>query len=204
VTNWHGDFLCGTRVYIPMTKTPLLFAITALSLAACGDDPVNYSAPVGIELKAKSGDVVNAAINENKGITTESGNPYGAFITDARNRLGGRDPSHIELDQLTLTLGGQSTNVSSLEQVMTGDCAVSFLTNDTNNTFVAGHFMNPMGVGPVGGSVTFDWTQVGAPDVAKMLGGSFKVVLTAPAAAGFDTKGADASLQLTFTFTAFE
>jgi hypothetical protein len=188
-----------------MSKTPLLAAITALSLAACGDDPVNYSAPVGIELKAKSGDVMNAAINENKGITTESGNPYGAFITDAMNRLGGRDPSHIELDKLTLTLGGQSTNVASLDQVMTGDVAVSFLTNDTNNTFVAGHFTSPTGVGPVdASSITFDWSQVGAPDVAKMLGGSFKVVITAPAAAGYDTKGAEASLELTFTFTAFE
>ena len=37
-----------------------------------------------------------------------------------------------------------------------------------------------------------------------MLGGSFKVVLTAPPAADFATKGAEASLTVTFTFTAFE
>lgn len=186
-----------------MAKTRLL-ALPVVLLAACGDDPVQFSEPVGIELKAKSGDVANATVHEEKGITTESGNPYGAFISDAKAKLGGKDPSRIDLDKITITLGAQSTNVTDLNQVVTGDVVVQFLTNDTNNTFVAAHFASPAGVGPDGGSVVFDWTQVGAGDVPKMLGGSFKVVLNGPQAAGFDTKGAEASLQLTFTFTAFE
>lgn len=185
-----------------MAKTPLL--ALPLLLAACGDDPVQFSEPVGIELKAKSGDVANTTVHEEKGITTESGNPYGAFISMAQSKLGGKDPSRIDLDKITITLGAQSTNVSDLNQVVTGDVVVSFLTNDTNNTFVAAHFASPAGTGPDNGSVSFDWTQVGTADVPKMLGGSFKVVLNGPAAAGFDTKGAEASLQLTFTFTAFE
>ena len=186
-----------------MSKT-LLLAFPVLVLAACGDDPVQFSEPVGIELKAKSGEVTNMAINTNKGITTESGNPYGKFVSDAMAKLGGAEPSSIEVDKVTLTLGAQSSNVASLEQVLTGDVYVQFLTNDTNNTFVVAHFASPTGVGPVDGHTQFDWTQVGSADVPKMLGGSFKVVLTGPSAAGFDTKGADASLQLTFTFTAFE
>jgi hypothetical protein len=213
-----------------MSKTPLL-ALPILVLAACGDDPVQFSEPVGIELKAKSGDVVNSTVDANKGITTESGNPYGAFVTeakaklgkdpssievdkvtltlskfvaDAMAKLGGAQPSSIEVDKVTLTLGAQSTNVSALEQVVTGDVYVQFLTNDTNNTFVVAHFASPTGPGPVEGHTSFDWSQVGTPDVDKMLGGSFKVVLRGPAATGFETKGAEASLQLTFTFTAFE
>ena len=184
-----------------MQKTPLI----ALCLfAACGDDPVNYSAPVGIELKAKSGDVTNNAITEEKGITTESGNPYGAFVTEAKNRIG-RDPSNIVLEKVTLTLGGQSTNVTALEQVATGEVFIKFLTNDTNNTFVVGHFENPSGPGPVEGHSSFDMAEnVGAPDVAKIIGGSFKVVLNATPATDFATKGAEASLQVTFTFSAFE
>src|SRR5439155_24452981 len=94
-------------------------------LAACGSDPVSYSAPVGIELKAKSGDVTNAAVTELKDITTESGNPYGAFTNDAQAKLG-HAPSRIELADLTLTLGGQSTGGSALEQVFNGDVDVSF------------------------------------------------------------------------------
>jgi hypothetical protein len=173
-------------------------------LAACGDDPVNYSAPVGIELKVKSGEVsASNALTPDKGITTESGNPYGAFVSEAENTLGG-PPGSIVLEKVTIQLGAQSTNVTSLEQVMTGDVYVQFLTNDTNNTFVAGKWTNPTGLGPVEGDSQFDWGAVGSQDVDKMLGGSFKVVLNAPATADFSTKGAEASLQLTFTFSAFE
>jgi hypothetical protein len=173
-------------------------------LAACGTDPVSYSAPVGIELKAKSSDVASSVVTEQKDITTESGNPYGAFTNDATAKLGGKPPSRIELSSLTLTLGGQSTGVSSLDQVLTGDVDVAFVVNDTNNTYDAGHVASPTGVGPVRMGITFEWAQVAAGDEAAMLGGSFKVVLRAPAAAGFSSTSADASLQTTFTFDAFQ
>jgi hypothetical protein len=182
-----------------MTKLPLLF----LFVAACGSDPVGYSAPVGIELKAKSGDTANASITEQKDITTESGNPYGAFTNDAMTKLGGKAPSSIGVDQLTLTLGGQSTGVNALEQVVTGDVDVAFVVNNSNNTYDAGHVTSPTGVGPDDLSTTFDWAKLSAADRTEMLGGSFKVVLRAPAAANFATKSAEASLQVTFTFAAF-
>src|SRR5262245_54384030 len=182
-----------------MKPTLLIFA---LMVGACSD-PVSYSSPVGIELKAKSGDVSGTAISEQKEITTESGNPYGAFVNDATHRLG-RDPARIEIDDLTLTLGGQSTGVATLDQVLTGDVDVAFIVNDTNNTYDAGHILNPTGLGPDAVDPVFDWALVAALDRAKMLDGSFKVVVRGPAAAGFSTKGAEASLQTTFTFTAFE
>ena len=185
-----------------MTKTPIL---AVLVLAACGDDPVNYSAPVGIELKAKSGDVTNNAVNEEKGITTESGNPYGAFISDARAKLGGKDPSSIELDKVTLTLNvAKSVNVSAMEQAITGEMAVQFVMNDTNNPFTVAHFSSPTGVGPVEGHVAFDPSAVGPADYTKLVGGNFKVAMAAPTATDFATKGAEASLTITFTFTAYE
>lgn len=182
-----------------MRKTCLL-----LLLCACGTDPVSYSEPVGIELDAKSGDTANATVTENKDITTESGNPYGAFVSAAQAKLGGADPSRIDIDEMTLTLGGQSTGVSSLEEVLTGDVDVSFIVNNSNNTYDAGHVTNPTGVGPVTMSSVFDWSQVAASDRSAVLGGSFKVVLRGPAAPTFSTKGADARLQVTFTFTAFK
>jgi hypothetical protein len=184
-----------------MMKTPL---VALVLLAACGDDPVNYSAPVGIELKAKSGDVTNNAVNEEKGITTESGNPYGAFVTAAKAKLG-HDPSAIELDKVTVTLNvAKSTGVSAMEQVITGNTTVQFVMNDTNDPFTAAHFASPTGVGPVDGTVDFDWSQVGGDNVAKMMSGSFKVAMAAMPATDFATKGAEASLTVTFTFTAFE
>jgi hypothetical protein len=173
-------------------------------VAACGSDPVNFSEPVGIELDAKSGDAANNVITENKDITTESGNPYGAFVNTATAKLGGHQPSEIEVNDLTLTLGGQSTGVTTLDQVVTGDVDIAFVVNNSNNTYDVAHVMGPSGVGPVTMNTVFDWTQVAATDRPAMLGGSFKVVLRAPSAATFSTKGADARLQATFTFTAFK
>ncbi len=175
-----------------------------LVLAACGTDPVEYSAPVGIELKAKSGDVAGNVVSEQKDITTESGNPYGGFVNMAMSKLSGHAPSRIEIDQLTLTLGAQSTGVATLDEVVTGGVDVAFLVNDSNNTYDAGHAMNPTGAGPVTMSPNFDWAMVSPDDRTRMLNGSFKVSLRGPAASGFQSKGADASLETTFTFTAFE
>ena len=184
-----------------MRKLSLLAFVV---FAACGDDPVNYSDDIGIEVKTKSGDATDNAITEEKGITTESSNPYGAFITEAKNRLG-HDPSNIKLEKVTVTLGGQTTGVTTLDQVMVGDAYVKFLMNDTNNTFQVGHFVNPTGPGPFEGEPTFDMAaDVSDADIAKVIGGSFKVVLNATPATDFATKGAEASLQLTFTFSAFE
>jgi len=180
-----------------------LIPLALLSVTACGADPVNFSAPVGINLKAKSGEVANNAISDDKGITTESGNPFGAFISDAHNKLG-QDPSRIEIDKLTLLVSATSIGITRLEEVYTGDVDVAFITNDTNNTYDAGHVMNPTGFGPVDVTVAFHSEDVSPADFTKILNGSFKVVIRGPAAASFSTKGAEANLQLTFTFAAFE
>jgi hypothetical protein len=177
--------------------------VALVLLAACGDDPVNYSAPVGINLKVKSGDVSNNTISDEKGITTESSNPYGAFVAEARTRIG-HDPGSIAVDGLTLTLGGQSTGVTNLNEIYSGDVDVAFVMNDTDNTYEVGHVTNPSGAGPVDVGVSFDAAAVSDVDYPKLVGGSFKVVIRGPSATDFESKGADANLQLTFTFAAFE
>jgi hypothetical protein len=178
-------------------------AIVCLFLAACGSDPVNFSSPVGINIKAKSGDVSGTAISDDKGITTETGNPYSAFVTDAVTKLG-KQPGAIEVDHLTITLGANSTNVVTLEEVFAGDVDTSFIMNDTNNTYDVGHITNPTGIGPDGVDVTFASSQVAGLDFDKLLNGSFKVVVRGNAATSFMSKGAEADLQMTFTFAAFE
>jgi len=178
-------------------------AFAALTLAACGDDPVSYSAPVGINLKAKSGDVANSALSDEKGITTESGNPYGAFVNDATDKLG-RSPGRIEVDEVSLLLGAQSTGVTSLEEIYSGDVDIAFIMNDTDNTVDVAHVVDPTGVGPVDVDVVYDAGAVSDADYAKLLAGSFKVVIRGTAATTFASKGADADLQVTFTFAAFE
>jgi hypothetical protein len=177
--------------------------VTLLALSACGSDPVSYSEPVGIELKVKSGDVANSAISDGKAITTESGNPYGVFVNDAQTKLGA-NPSRIEIDELTLALGAQSTGVTTLDQIFTGDVDVALIVNDTNTTYDAGHITNPTGVGPLAVDVTFAGDAVAPADFTKMLTGSFQVVVRGTAAPMFSSKGAEAILQTTFTFAAFQ
>jgi len=177
----------------------------SLLLAACGgDDPVSYSAPVGINLKAKSGDVKSGVINNEKGITTEQSNPYGAFVNAARGALGGRDPVRITVTSITLALGGKSKNVLALEEVFAGEVEVLFLMDGTTkNSFKAGHVADPTGSGPVSMAIDFGPEQLNPADYDALLSGSFKVVIRGAAATGFDGKDADADLLTTFEFEAF-
>jgi len=187
-----------------MTKTSLV-ALPLVFAAACTDDPVSYSAPVGITVQVKSNDISgDGRMALDKMITTENGNPYGKFIGDAEAKLG-RAPSLIELDSATITLDvSKSSGVTALEQVLSGDVATTFVLNDTNTILDAAHFATPTGAGPFNGTSAFDMTTLSDDDITKLIGGSFKVQLDAAAAPAFSSAGADAVLQLTYTFSAYE
>ncbi len=189
-----------------MNRTLPLALLATAALTACGDDPLRYSEPVGINLKAKSSAVVSGVVSDEKGITTESSNPYGKFVADARAQLGGRDPGEIALEGLTLTLGAGSTGVTRLGEVFTGQVDVLFVMSDTNNTVPAGG--GTIAADATGGPLTltpaFTTSGLGAADLAKVIAGGFKVSIRGPAGAGFEGKGADADLQLTLTFAAYE
>lgn len=187
-----------------MRKYLHLALFGALSFSGCGDQVASYSGPVSINLKQKSSDVINSTISTEKGITTESGNPYGAFINLARANLGGVDPSRVELTSATLLLGAGSTGVTSLEQVFSGRVDVLFIMNDTNNSYPAASVTGPTGPGPVNLAVGFDSSVFGGQDRAKLLSGGFKAVLRGPATATFSGKSADVDLQTTFNFRALK
>lgn len=187
------------------TRLTLVTAL-AFSATACSDDPVKFSQPVGINLKAKSSDTTNNTVDEDKGINTESGNPYGAFISAAKNELGGADPKVIEIEKVQLFLGGGSTNVTRLGEVFDGRVDILFVINDSNNSYPAASGPVPAatGAGPIELDPSFDSDALPDFDYLKLLGGGFKVVMRGPAAAGFASKGAEADIQATFTFAAYE
>jgi hypothetical protein len=188
-----------------MLKQLLVMALCALPLVACGGDPVSYSAPVGINLKAKSSDTANNTVSAEKGISTESGNPFKVFVDQARLELEGQSPSRVELTSLTLLLGAQSVGTASLTEVFASRVEVLFLMDESNNTYVAGRVESVMGSGgAIPMIVEFDSEALSAADYARFLDGKFKVVLRGAAASGFATKGAEADFQATFTFTALE
>jgi len=180
----------------------------ALALAACGgsEDPVSHSAPVGINLKADSDKVMGTNVTDNKNINTESGNPYGAFVTEAENVLG-RSPSRIEVVGVSLLMAANSTGVSMLSEIFNGRIDVMFEMTTTTDTIPVAHaIIDPttQGRGPVELEIDFDAAGLAPANFADLLGGNFKVVYSGVVASGYSTLGAKADLQITFTFEAFD
>lgn len=165
-----------------------------VSLAtACGDpdaaNTVNYSGPVSITVdKFKDGEVHNEAFDADKNVNTESGNPYGAFLQQARTTLG-RAPAAVLVERVTLTLGGDSAGVTRFEQFLGGPLTV-YLASSTATVNV-GTVAQPAGAGPVEVAIAATRDTL-APLQADLINGSFKVGIRVPAAAGrprsFDAK----------------
>lgn len=186
-----------------MTKRLVL--ASAVLLGACADEPVTYSEPVGIRLKATSADAANGIVTDLKEVSTEVGNPYGHFMTGAKAELAGKSPSAIVVEGATLHLATTSTGVATLGEVFTGTVSVDFLIKDSNNTYrVATGEIEPTAMDTVELTTHFDSAAMSEFDYLKLLGGNFKVVVRGTAAAGFADKAAKVDLDTTLTFSAFE
>jgi hypothetical protein len=179
-------------------------AVAVALCAACNEVPVSYSTPVGISLKAKSANASNGVVTDEKSINSEVGNPYGAFVTDARARIG-RDPALIDVEGVEVTLAAGSNGVAMLGDVFAGTVDLVFQMNDTNSTYpVATGIIAADTTGPAPLDIAFVAESVPDLDYVKLLLGGFKLVARGPAAPAFASKGAEATLQVTLTFAAFE
>lgn len=63
----------------------------------------------------------------------ESGNPWGRFVANARDVLGG-DPSDIVVDGATLRLLESSKNIVRLGEAFNGDLSVQFEMNSSKTS----------------------------------------------------------------------
>ncbi len=180
----------------------LLVPLAATALTACGgDDVVSYSDPVGIHLAIADGDVDGSTAYDEKNINTESGNPYGVFVTAARDAVG--EPSRIVVDATSIEIGAGS-DVADVDAVFDGPIEVSFVMSEAaypvaGLTIVAGD-----GPGPIELDVDFDSDVLSEADYGDLTAGSFKVVLEGEVADDFVDLGVTADFEVVFTFTAFE
>lgn len=184
------------------------FRIVALActlglLGACSD-PVSTSSPISLNDKIKSGDVKSGTGTLKKSVTSESGNPWSAFIKDTRDQLGG-DPGDIELLSASLTLSTESKGVTSIGEVFAGAVDVQFEMNDSNNIYpVAGTTVDAEAGRTVELMPDFDFSSIAEQDREKLFNGSFDVILTGPVVAGFESADAEAAFQMSFVFESFE
>lgn len=180
------------------------FPMLALcTLAACNDDPVAFSAPVTLNLKLGPNDVVAGVVHGEKNINSESGNPYGAFVSDAKAQLAGQRPSAIAVTGATVTLA-PSSQVATLDNIFANDLAIAFVINDSNNEYLAA-----TGEPAAGATISvlteqFDSGTMPEFDYLKLVDGSFKTIVRGPAASDFVANGADGDLALTIQFAAFK
>ena len=169
-------------------------ALAGLAAAGCGDDStgantVNHSGPVTINVdKFKDDEVRNEAFDESKSVNTEPGNPYGAFLQQARAVLG-RPPAAVLLERATLTIAADARGVTAFEQFLGGPLTLYLASSQT--TVNVGTVAQPRGAGPV--EVTISATRdTLAPIQNELTQGSFKVGIRVPAAAArprsFDAK----------------
>lgn len=184
---------------------PAALLIPLAVCTACGGDPVSYSAPVGIHLKAKSADTVDGIVSDEKSIDTESGNPYGMFVGDARARIG-RDPAVIRVERAELGLEAGSAGVAALGDVFAGTVDVGFEMNESSFPIrvATGTIDAGAGAGPVALDIVFAADEIPDAEYVRLLLGSFKLVARGPAAPAFADKGAEADLAITLTFAALE
>lgn len=183
-----------------------IHSLAFVVLTACGgDDAVQVSDVVDLKITVSSGDVAGGVVVDEKNVNTESGNPYGVFVQGARDEIGG-DPSRIAVDGAALTLEPTSKNVTSLGAVFAGMTKLEFVMNGSSVRYgVATRDMVATdGAGPVAFTVAFDSDDIPSADFADLASGSFKIVLSGPPAAGFETASADAELKVSLTFSAYE
>lgn len=177
-------------------KALAMCGLACAALVGCGDatggggaNTVNFSGPVPINVdKFKDDEVRNESFDADKSINSEPGNPYGAFLQQARAVLG-RPPAAVVLDRVTLTLGADARGVTAFEQFLGGPLTLYLATSRT--TVNVGTVTQPRGAGPVEVTITATRDTL-APLQEELTQGSFKVGLRVPAAAArprsFDAK----------------
>lgn len=176
-------------------RASMAMLVLAMAAGCGGEDPantantVNFSGPVSINIdKFKDGEVRNNAFDADKSVSTESGNPYGMFLSQARATLG-RAPAAVVVDRVTLTLGRDTTGVTAFEQFLGGPLTVYLASSSA--TVNIGTVAQPTGAGPVEVVITATRDTL-APINSDLTQGSFKVGIRVPAAASlprsFDAK----------------
>lgn len=124
-------------------------------------------------------------VSKDENISTESGNPWGAFARAAKDECGG-DPVAFEVLTTTMSLDVDgSDNVAAFEDVISGAATVYFLsTSGSDATATRADVASAAtvtGIGPVTMSVGASRTAL-EPLLDRLVGGDFHVGLRAATA----------------------
>ena len=121
------------------SRTAGALMLAAIAGYACGSDPVAYSEPISLKLSGiKPGDIKNSAFTEDKNVNTETNNPYNTFMINAQAQLDGKNPSAIEVEKITLSVGSDSKGIGS-DGFATVCKTIETFIGDSTSTVVLGN-----------------------------------------------------------------
>lgn len=187
-----------------MRTLPIVLMSVGLLSIGCGPDAVVED--IGINIGFNIGNVAQGdPIESEKNISTEQGNPYGAFLEEIRNELNDDTP-FIQLDTVSITLEGDGVH-NNFEDIFEGTLELLIVDESAGTTTAVATVENPTGAGPV------ELTVLGEPVVdggefdedlfqATLNAGSFKIKLEGTAAA--NAANADVNIVTTLGFSAFK
>lgn len=180
----------------------LVLGLMVAGASACGEDPSNVSDQIGIKLSLKEGDVTGSTVETRKNISTETSNPYAAFLEAVKAEYGDQTPSEIRVEKVVLQLVDAKDDVAVLEDLFNGKVEVFLAPDDAAVGYIVGTIDSPTGSGPhdmerateAGDLVNF---------LDTMLAGSFRVGIrgSTPRSANDKFTG---ELTATLSFAAYE
>jgi len=136
-------------------------------------------------------------------VTTETGNPYGAFINNAIKDLG-KGPSSIGVDKMTLIMGAGTKGIVGFEDLFSDDVYIFFSNEERTKTEYVGTVEKPSGVGPIYVGITASDEELKNILFSEMLSGNFRVGYRGITGLSGKSSDLDASLEVTIIFVAYE
>jgi len=129
---------------------------------------------------------------------------FATFVNKARETMGGKDPSRVAVDTLSLALPADRT--TTIAEVFAGVVELRFVVAGSQAKDevdqAKGYLAGTATIGPETGNAAitfapvFDWGRVAEADRVKLFAGDFQVAIEGPAAAGFAERDADLALTL--------
>lgn len=186
-----------------ISPTPFAFlALVGLAPVACADGPAAVSV-FSVELAVPSSTVEGGVAWGEVAVSSEAGDPYGAFIARAREALGGQDPSRIEIAGASVMLLRSSDDVDALGDVFLVGLAVGLVFDGSGAEVDVGVVNYPYFSGPYPCRMAWDSAAVTGDDLADLLAGRFRVRVEGVVAAGFPFIGARADLKVVLKVEAY-
>ncbi len=179
---------------------PLLLALPAIG---CTDpDHPDYTAKVELTMQARA-DADGKRVGAQRDISSQDGNPYLSFLTNAQIRLE-REPARIDIESVKMSLGGTASGVANLGEVFRGPTeALLILDTSGTPTVAAQTEIGEIALDEITFTTDFP-DDISGARLDLLRAGGFPVSIRGEVAPGFAERAVAAPLTVAITFSAYK